>query len=93
MLVPKNGREGVPVLETGFHDFPCQSLSDLDGLGDAAAFGYQSRDVRAGGKVAAVFNLFHPDANGGFFYLREVFLAFHPVTRSTLYQGLFVSKG
>jgi hypothetical protein len=41
------------MFQAGFGDFPGQSLSDLGGFGDSAAFCYQSRNIRAGPDVAA----------------------------------------
>src|SRR6266566_4391299 len=48
-LVAEHRRERVSVLAAGFHDFTSNTLRDLDGFGDAPAFGYESGYVRASG--------------------------------------------
>src|SRR6266478_2822468 len=48
-LVAKHRRERVSVLAARFHNFTSDTLRDLDGFGDAPAFGHQSGYVRASG--------------------------------------------
>jgi hypothetical protein len=45
----------VSMLTAGFNNSSGQTLSDFNGLGEAAAFRYQSRNVRAGTQVPSPF--------------------------------------
>src|ERR1700687_3905028 len=49
------GGERVSVLTAGFNNLSGKTLSDFDGLGEAAALGYQSRNVWARAQVAPPF--------------------------------------
>jgi len=55
MSIAECGGERVSVLTAGFNNFSGKTLSDFDGLGEAAAFRYQSRNVRAGAQVPSPF--------------------------------------
>jgi hypothetical protein len=55
MSIAEGGGERVPVPTTRFNNFSGKTLSDFDGLGEAAAFRYQSRNVRAGAQVPSPF--------------------------------------
>ena len=65
------------MFETGFEDLKGQALRDFDGLRDAAAFSYQSRNVGAGAEVTVVLQPLDANADGHFFDLRNVFLPRH----------------
>jgi hypothetical protein len=72
------------VFPAGFHDFSSEALSDLDRFCDAAAFGHQSRNIRAGTQIAAIFQILDPNPNGHFFDFREVLLPLH----GRFFQGI-----
>jgi hypothetical protein len=55
MSIAEGGGERVSVLTAGFNHFSGKTLSDFDGLDEAAAFRYQSRNVRAGTQVPSPF--------------------------------------
>jgi len=55
MSIVKCGGDRIAVLTAGFNNFSGKTLSDFDGLGEAAAFRYQSRYVRAGAQVPSPF--------------------------------------
>jgi len=55
MSIAECGGERVSVLTAGFNNFSGKTLSDFDGLGEAAAFRYQPRNVRAGAQVPSPF--------------------------------------
>ena len=39
------------MVQTGFNEFACQTLRDLDRFDDATPFGYQTGYVRTGGNI------------------------------------------
>jgi hypothetical protein len=55
MAVAECGGKRVSVLTAGFNNLSGKALSDFDGLREAAAFRYQSRNVRAGAQVPSPF--------------------------------------
>ena len=55
MSFAEGGGKRVSVLTAGFNNLSGKTLSDFDGLGDAAAFRYQSGNVRAGAQVPSPF--------------------------------------
>jgi hypothetical protein len=55
MSIAECGGKRVSVLAAGFHNLSGKALSDFDGLGEAAAFRYQSGNVRAGAQVPSPF--------------------------------------
>jgi hypothetical protein len=55
MSIADGGGERVSVLTAGFNNFSRKTLSNFDGLGEATALRYQSRNVRAGAQVPSPF--------------------------------------
>ena len=82
MPIAEYSGERVSVLTAGFNNFSSQTLSDFDGLGETAAFRYQSRNVRAGAQVPSPFQGLHSDADGYFFNIRQMHLSFHDALRN-----------
>ena len=62
------------MLTAGFNDSPGKALRNLHGLRNAAALRHQARNVRTRTQIAATFQAFHPDADGHFLNLCQVFL-------------------
>ncbi len=67
------------MLAAGLHDFSRETLSDFQGLGNAAPFRDQSRNIRTGTQIAPVFQASNPDADRDFIYFGEMYLALHYV--------------
>ena len=63
------------MLKTGLNNFPCQTLGDLCGLSDAAAFRDKSWHVRAGRKVPAFTQGFDVETDGDFVNFNDLSLA------------------
>ncbi|HKW62558.1 MAG TPA: hypothetical protein VJN89_08445 [Candidatus Acidoferrum sp.] len=59
-------------VHAGFHDFPRKALGDLDGFGNAAAFGHQSWNIRASAQVAAILQVLDANPNGHSFNFGEM---------------------
>jgi hypothetical protein len=76
-LAPEYRGEGIAVFPTRFHDFSSETLSDFDRFGDAAAFGHQSRNIRAGTQIAAILQILDANPNGHFLDFCEVLLPLH----------------
>jgi len=76
MFVAECRREWVAVFTAGLNNFAGKTLCDFNGLGEAPSFRYQSRYVRARAQVAPAFYGLHSDANGHFFYIRQMHLSF-----------------
>ena len=64
------------MFEAGFNNLAGEALSDFDCLRNAATLGNESSNIRACAKKATVAKSFHTYADGYFFNLSEVFLAF-----------------
>jgi len=79
MLIAKNRREGIAVLEAGLDDFAREPLSDFDGFGYGAALGDQSRNIRTRAQVAAIAQFLDANADGRLFNVCEMFLVFHEI--------------
>ena len=90
MSIAECGGERVSVLTAGFNNLPGKTLSDFDSLREAAAFRYQSRNVRASAQVPSPSQRFHPDTDGHFFNVCQMHLSFHYALRcaNSLYQTL-----
>ena len=73
-LDPEHSGEPIAVFPAGFHDFSGEALSDFDRFGNAAAFGHQSRNIRAGTQIAAILQILDANPNGHFLDFRDVLL-------------------
>jgi hypothetical protein len=76
-LAPEHRGERIAVLPAGFHDFSGEALSDFDRFGNAAAFGHQSRNIRAGTQIAAILQILDANPNSHFLDFRKVLLPLH----------------
>src|SRR5260370_11041192 len=76
-LAPEHSGERIAVFPAGLHDFSGEALSDFDRFGNAAAFGHQSRNIRAGTQIAAILQILDANPNGHFLDFREVLLPLH----------------
>jgi hypothetical protein len=65
------------VFPAGCHDFSGEALRDFDRFGNAAAFGQQSRKIRVGTQIAAIFQILDANPNGHVLDFREVRLPRH----------------
>ena len=54
-----------------------KALSDFDRFGNAAAFGHQSRNIRAGTQIPAILQILDANPNGHFRDFRDVLLPLH----------------
>jgi len=76
-FAPEHRGERIAVFPAGFHDFSGETLSDFDRFGNAAAFGHQSRNIRAGTQIAAILQIRDANPNGHFLDFRDVLLPLH----------------
>src|SRR4029077_4612714 len=76
-LAPKHRGKRIAVFPAGFHDFSSEAFSDFDRFGNAAAFGHQSRNIRAGTQIAAILQILDANPNGHFLDFRDVLLPLH----------------
>jgi len=81
MSIAEYGGKRVSMLTAGFNNFAGQTLGDFDGFGQAAAFRYQSRNVRAGTQKSPALQSLHSYADGYFFNARQMHLSFHMALR------------
>jgi hypothetical protein len=95
MSIAECSGKRVSVLTAGFNNLSRKTLSDFDGLGDAAALRHQSRNVRAGAQVPSPFQGLYSDADSHFFNSGQMYLSFHDALRDTarLYQTLCQRTG
>lgn len=63
------------MLAARFDNLPSKPLRNFDCFGDAAAFRYQPRNVRACAEVAAFFKRLDSDADCNFFNFRDALAA------------------
>src|SRR6266478_2871570 len=75
--IPQHREERIAEFPAGFHDFSGEALRDFDRFGDAAAFGHQSRNIRAGTQIAAILQILDANPNGHFLDFRDVLLPLH----------------
>jgi hypothetical protein len=76
-LAPEHRGEWIAVFPAGFHNFSGEALSDFDRFSNTAAFGHQSRNIRAGTQIAAILQIRDANSNGHFLDFCEVLLSFH----------------
>jgi len=76
-LAPEHRGERIAVFPAGFHYFSGEALSDFDRFGNAAAFGHQSGNIRAGTQIAAILQIRDANPNGHFLDFRYVLLPLH----------------
>jgi hypothetical protein len=55
MSVAERGGKRISMFAAGLNNLSRKTLGDFDGLGEAAAFRHQSRNVRAGAQVPSPF--------------------------------------
>jgi hypothetical protein len=63
------------VVEAGLQNLAPESLSNFDGFGDTTPSGYQARQIRTRGHIAALFERLDAQPDGHFFHLRDAFVA------------------
>jgi hypothetical protein len=76
-LVSKYRREWVAVLKTRLHDLASKPLGDFDSLDNAAAFGYQPRNVRACTQIPSIPQPLYTDTDSRFLNLHDMLSPSH----------------